>query len=343
MTTSLAAAQLQRLPLEDIGATCKSKEVVVSFQLELSTPACPVKDMFEQQGKEKVSAIPWVNGVDVKITAKPAEPLIADDVLVGFKKVFNIVAASSCKVVPLTAAIIVTIPQKLAFIDVAKGVRIFSKLKVPCVAVVENMRFFEGDDKRNYSFGKGSGAQIFFIDISDVHVEVVQQLGIPHLFELPFGLEGSQVANTFSDIGVCVVQQCAKLRQAVSTAVTYNKAINALRVKAPGSTKEFLLHPATNKWSGEQKLRYTDVSKDIQPESSRPMGNYAVVINWPDGFSQIAPNDQLASMERLVDVPEPVSVLDNFRSTDSNLEIPVNDGVATILNRANSVATRLHS
>lgn len=53
---------------------------------------------FEQQGKEKVSAIPWVNGVDVKITAKPAEPLIADDVLVGFKKVFNIVAVSSCKV-----------------------------------------------------------------------------------------------------------------------------------------------------------------------------------------------------------------------------------------------------
>lgn len=32
---------------------------------------------------------------------------------------------------------------------------------------------------------------------------------------------------------------------AVSTAVTYYKAINALRVKAPGSTKEFLLHPAT--------------------------------------------------------------------------------------------------
>lgn len=32
--------------------------------------------------------------------------------------------------VPLTAAVIVTTPQKLAFIDVAKGVRMFSKLKV---------------------------------------------------------------------------------------------------------------------------------------------------------------------------------------------------------------------
>ncbi|XVF20640.1 hypothetical protein REPUB_Repub12eG0018600 [Reevesia pubescens] len=35
-----------------------------------------------------------------------------------------------CQVVPLTAAVIVTTPQKLAFINVAKGVRMFSKLKV---------------------------------------------------------------------------------------------------------------------------------------------------------------------------------------------------------------------
>lgn len=34
------------------------------------------------------------------------------------------------QVAPLTAAVIVTTPQKLAFIDVAKGVRMFSKLKV---------------------------------------------------------------------------------------------------------------------------------------------------------------------------------------------------------------------
>jgi Mrp family chromosome partitioning ATPase len=34
------------------------------------------------------------------------------------------------QVAPLTAAVIVTTPQKLASIDVAKGVRMFSKLKV---------------------------------------------------------------------------------------------------------------------------------------------------------------------------------------------------------------------
>uniref|UniRef100_A0A2P2L8C9 Protein mrp n=1 Tax=Rhizophora mucronata TaxID=61149 RepID=A0A2P2L8C9_RHIMU len=35
------------------------------------------------------------------------------------------------------------------------------------------------------------------------------------------------------------------------------------------------------------------------------MGNYAVQITWPDGFNQIAPYDQLQTLERLVTVPEP--------------------------------------
>jgi len=42
------------------------------------------------------------------------------------------------QVVPLTAAVIVTTPQKLAFIDVAKGVRMFSKLKVWFVSSLQS-------------------------------------------------------------------------------------------------------------------------------------------------------------------------------------------------------------
>lgn len=42
-----------------------------------------------------------------------------------------------------------------------------------------------------------------------------------------------------------------------------------------------------DEWSGEQKLRYSDVAENVEPESIRPMGNYAVSINWPDGFSQV--------------------------------------------------------
>ena len=125
-----------------------------------------------------------------------------------------------------------------------------------------------------------------------------------------------EVSKIFQNLGVCVVQQCAKIRQQVSTAVTYDKSIKAIKVKVPDSKEEFFLHPATvrrndrsaqsvDEWTGEQKLQYSDIPEDIEPEEIRPMGNYAVSITWPDGFSQIAPYDQLQMIERLVDVFEP--------------------------------------
>ncbi|KAL3009477.1 hypothetical protein AAZX31_07G085200 [Glycine max] len=407
----------------------------VSFRLELTTPACPIKDVFEQKANEVVAMLPWVKNVKVTMSAQPARPIYAEQLPAGLQTISNIVAVSSCKggvgkstvavnlaytladmgarvgifdadvygpslptmvspenrllvmktiipteylgvklisfgfagqgraimrgpmvsgvinqlltttewgeldyliidmppgtgdiqltlcqVVPLTAAVIVTTPQKLSFIDVAKGVRMFSKLKVPCVAVVENMCHFDADGKRYYPFGRGSGSQ------------VVQQFGIPHLFDLPIrptlsasGDSGmpevvadpqGEVSKIFQNLGVCVVQQCAKIRQQVSTAVTYDKSIKAIKVKVPDSKEEFFLHPATvrrndrsaqsvDEWTGEQKLQYGDVPEDIEPEEIRPMGNYAVSITWPDGFSQIAPYDQLQMIERLVDVFEP--------------------------------------
>ncbi|PIA65194.1 hypothetical protein AQUCO_00100586v1 [Aquilegia coerulea] len=414
----------------------------VSFRLELTTPACPVKDMFEEKANEVVAKLPWVKNVNVTMSAQPAKPVFAEQVPMGLRTISNIVAVSSCKggvgkstvavnlaftlagmgarvgifdadvygpslptmvspenrllemnpekrtiipvdylgvklvsfgfagegraimrgpmvsgvinqllttaewgeldylvidmppgtgdihltlcqVVPLSAAVIVTTPQKLSFIDVAKGVRMFSKLKVPCIAVVENMCHFDADGKRHYPFGRGSGSQ------------VVEQFGIPHLFDLPIrptlsasGDSGipevvadpqGEVSKTFQELGVCVVQQCAKIRQQVSTAVTYDKSIKAIRVKVPDSDDEFLLHPATvrrndrsaqsvDEWTGEQKLKYNDVPEDIEPEDIRPMGNYAVSIDWPDGFCQIAPYDQLQTIERLVDVPQPAPV-----------------------------------
>lgn len=39
-------------------------------------------------------------------------------------------AIALLQTVPISAAVIVTTPQKLAFIDVAKGIRMFSKLRV---------------------------------------------------------------------------------------------------------------------------------------------------------------------------------------------------------------------
>jgi len=52
--------------------------------------------------------------------------------------------------------IIVSTPQEIALSDVRRGIRMFDKLKVPILGLVDNMSFFEADDGKNYNiFGEG--------------------------------------------------------------------------------------------------------------------------------------------------------------------------------------------
>ena len=58
--------------------------------------------------------------------------------------------------IKVDGAIIVSTPQEIALSDVKRGIRMFDKLKVPILGLVDNMSFFESDDgKKHNIFGEG--------------------------------------------------------------------------------------------------------------------------------------------------------------------------------------------
>jgi len=58
--------------------------------------------------------------------------------------------------IKVDGSIIVSTPQELALLDVKRGIKMFDKLNVPILGLVDNMSYFTGDDNKNYNiFGDG--------------------------------------------------------------------------------------------------------------------------------------------------------------------------------------------
>ena len=58
--------------------------------------------------------------------------------------------------IKIDGAIIVSTPQEVALLDVKRGIKMFDKLGVKIIGLVDNMSFFIGDDGKKYKiFGEG--------------------------------------------------------------------------------------------------------------------------------------------------------------------------------------------
>ena len=58
--------------------------------------------------------------------------------------------------IKMDGAIIVSTPQEVALLDVKRGIRMFDKLGVKILGLIDNMSFFTGDDGKKYKiFGEG--------------------------------------------------------------------------------------------------------------------------------------------------------------------------------------------
>jgi ATP-binding protein involved in chromosome partitioning len=76
--------------------------------------------------------------------------------------------------VHVAAGIIVTTPQEVAVGDALRGAKMFEKVGVPLIGIVENMSYFAlPGGQKEYVFGRGGGARL------------AAELGVPLLAEIP--------------------------------------------------------------------------------------------------------------------------------------------------------------
>ncbi|MEN8377116.1 MAG: Mrp/NBP35 family ATP-binding protein, partial [Gemmatimonadota bacterium] len=119
---------------------------------------------------------------------------------------------------PLSGAVIVTTANDLSLIDARKGLKMFEKVEVPVLGIIENMSYFTPPDlldRKYYLFGEGGGKRtaeeldVAFLGEVPIDPRIVEggDAGRPILVHAP----DSAAAQAFRDLAGKVARSLAVL------------------------------------------------------------------------------------------------------------------------------------
>jgi len=136
-------ATAKMVPLENFGI----KVMSIGFLIEEDSPVIWRGPMASGAIKQFMSDVLW-DELDYLIFDLP--PGTGD------------IQLTLVQTIPLTGAVVVTTPQNVSLIDVKKALRMFQRVNVPILGIVENMSYFIAPDTgKNYDiFGTGGGESL---------------------------------------------------------------------------------------------------------------------------------------------------------------------------------------
>jgi len=115
--------------------------------------------------------------------------------------------------VPLSGAVVVTTPQKVAVVDAERAITMFKKLDIPILGIVENMAWMDlPDGSKTHPFGSGGGAA------------TAKNFDVPLLAQIPFepiicegGDKGIPAATRGDEVSATFVALAETIKNSVTT------------------------------------------------------------------------------------------------------------------------------
>ena len=179
-------------PIEKYGVQCIS----IGFLVDEETPMIWRGPMVTSAIKTFTQKVLW-NNLDFLIIDMP--PGTGDTQLTFSQEI------------KVDGAIIISTPQEIALLDVKRGIKMFDKLKVKIVGLIDNMSYFESDDGKKYNiFGEGgvekTAKQFDKKFLGQVPISTALResadLGLPLTYKEP----DHEISKIFSDIANKVMQ-----------------------------------------------------------------------------------------------------------------------------------------
>lgn len=178
--------------------------ISVGFLIDVETPMVWRGPMVTQALEQLLTETRW-NNLDYLVVDMP--PGTGDIQLTLAQKV------------PVTGAVIVTTPQDIALLDARKGLKMFEKVNIPILGIVENMAMHKCSNcgHMEHIFGEGGGARMskdYNVDLLgslplDISIREQADAGKPTVVSDPDG----EVAGIYKSIARKVAAKIAKAGQ----------------------------------------------------------------------------------------------------------------------------------
>ncbi len=217
------------------------------------------------------------------------------------------------QMIPITAAVIVTTPQHLSFIDVVKGIDMFDTLNIPTISVVENMSYYicNSCDDKHYIFGSGAlsklkkefGFKHAFEFPVTTELSIAGDSGMPYILSHPESL----IAEQYQNLADSVCEETEKINDGGIQAPQIGFDRKSGIIIEFNNKKTVTLEPkfvrlecqcahCVEEFTGKKQIDITTIPDTVYPMSMNPVGNYALGINWSDGHSSLYPYSRLKSL-----------------------------------------------